>query len=105
MTHWSLLWAKITAGAAGDTEVVPAVAGRKIAVMGYVLMSTGDVNAKWNDGVDDLTGLLYPTTRGGAVAPIAPDHKFWFETAEGRPLNLNLSGSVAVGGHVLYQLK
>lgn len=31
---------------------------------------------------------------------LAPGHEYWFETAAGEALNLNLSGSVAVGGHV-----
>ena len=105
MSQWDLLSAPVAASSAGANEIVAAVAGRKICVIGYVLMANAAVDVKWQSGSSDLTGLLYPAERGGAVANLAPDHKFWFETAAGETLNLNLSGAVPVGGHVAYILK
>jgi hypothetical protein len=38
----------VVAGGAGDTQVVAAVAGSRIAVMGYVIVaSAAGVNPKW----------------------------------------------------------
>lgn len=103
--------AVIAASAAGDNQVVAAVSGFKLRVLGYVLSASAAVNAKWKSGVGggatDKTGLLYPAANGGAVAPLAPPDRgaprFWFETNAGEALNLSLSGAVATGSHVTYQ--
>lgn len=104
MAQWELATAAISASSSGANEIVAAQAGRKIRVLGYVMMAASAVNVKWQSDSTDKTGLLYPAANGGAVAPLAPDHKYWFETVAGEPLNLNLSGAVAVGGHVTYLL-
>lgn len=105
MAMWEIGTATVSASSSGANEIVAAQAGRKIAVIGYVLMANAAVNVKWQSGSTDKTGLLYPAANGGAVAPLAPDYKYWFETAAGAALNLNLSGAVAVGGHVVYIVK
>jgi hypothetical protein len=58
-------------------------------------------------GAVALTGLLYgvgtspaPVVAGG----VAPAGRGLFQTAAGKALNLNLSGAVAVGGLVVYEL-
>lgn len=105
MASWEQYSAAVAISSAGANAIVAATAGRKICVIGYVLMAAAAVNVKWQSASTDKTGLLYPAANGGAVAGLAPDYKFWFECAEGEALNLNLSGAVAVGGHVTYILK
>lgn len=89
-------FAVITASAAGETAVVAAVTGKKIRVLNYVLTRSGAVNVKFQSGTSDITGLLYE----GAAAAYSPLGQF--ETAAGAALNINLSGAVAVGGHITY---
>lgn len=100
MTAWTEDSAVVAVSSANTNEIVAAQPGRKIQMLGYVLMAASAVNVKWQSASTDKTGLLYPAANGGAVAPIAPGHHFWFETAAGEALNLHLSGAVAVGGHV-----
>lgn len=100
--------AAIACSSSGSNQIVAAVSGKSIAVLGYVLVANGAVNAKWQSASTDKTGLLYLAANGGAVAPVIPLSKLgagtcWFSTAAGEALNLNLSGAVAVGGHVLYR--
>lgn len=97
--------APIAVSSSGDNTIVTAVAGKKIRVLGYVLVANAAVNTKWKSGAGtDKTGLLYNAANGGVSAPVVgdPSEVFWFETAAGEALVLNLSGAVAVGGHVVY---
>lgn len=101
----------ITASSSGDNTVVSGVAGFAIRVIGYVLTFSAAVNAQWYSDTGGskvaLSGLLYGvgTSPPPAVAPEAlPGARGWFQTASGKALNLNLSGAVAVGGHVIYEL-
>lgn len=94
----------------GDNQLVAAQTGAVIRVVGYVLMSRGTVNAKFQSSSGpgtDLTGALPLTAQAGAVAPITPRassglHDGWFDTNAGEKLNLNLSAGVEVDGHVSY---
>lgn len=100
--------AAIACSSSGNNEIVAAVSGKSIAVLGYVLVANGAVNVKWRSASTDKTGLLYLAANGGAAVPVVPLSKLgagacWFATAAGEALNLNLSGAVAVGGHVLYR--
>ena len=98
------LSAAIAESASGANEVIAAVAGKQIVVCGYVLVASAAVNAKWqSDGSPtDLTGLLYMTGNGGAVAPF--NQNGWFRTLINEALDLNLSAAVPVGGHLVYAL-
>lgn len=93
-------FAPIAASSSGDNAIVAAVVGKKIRVLSYVLMANAAVNAKWRSATTDKSGLLYFAANGGAVAPHTPIGHL--ETAVNEALNLNLSGAVAVGGHVTY---
>lgn len=96
----------ITANTSGQTQIVAAVPGRRIRVVSYVLSFSGTVNAKFQSNSTDLTGSLYGVAAG--VIPMATGESViggiqgQFETAPGEALNLNLSGAVAVGGHLKY---
>lgn len=96
----------------GDNQLVAGQTGVVIRVIGYVLISSGTVNAKFRSkpssgGETDLTGAMQLTAQAGAVAPITPRapngiHDGWFDTNAGEGLELNLSAGVEVDGHVSY---
>jgi hypothetical protein len=94
-------FAKITASATGATQVVAAVAARKIRVLGYVVTGAGTVNVKFQSHTaGDITGLLYMNATEFGTAPFNP--LGWFETVAGEALDINLSGNQSVGGHLAY---
>lgn len=95
-------FAAIVASASGVTAVVAADGTRKIRALGYTLAASGAVNAKFQGGSNDKTGLLYLGANDSICVPFSPIG--WFETAVNEALNLNLSGAVAVGGHLAYAL-
>lgn len=98
--------AAIAASASGNNTVVTGVAGRRIRVLGFALSFSGSVNAKWNDGTSDMTGLYYGAANVQVASPplpnINPTICGHFVCAAGGNLILNLSGATAVGGHVVY---
>lgn len=98
--YGELKFAKITASSSGANEVVAAVTGKKIVVLSYFLSASGTVNAKWQRASTDITGLHYMVANN--QVPVAFSPVGHFETAAGEALNLNLSGAVAVGGHLVY---
>lgn len=93
-------FAAIAASSSGANAIVAAVTGKKIRVLAYTLLANADVNAKWQSASTDKSGLLYLAAKGGASPAYCPTGLF--ETAAAEALNLNLSGAVAVGGHVTY---
>lgn len=102
------LVAPITASASGDTPVVAAVTGKKIRVKGFAITNgaASVQNVKWRSGTTDITGLFYSTAIGPIAShPLAPVNEFYFETAAGQALVLNLSAATAVGGSVQYSLE
>lgn len=96
-------FAAIAASSSGANTVVSAVTSKKIRVLAAKLVANAAVNAKWqsHDTPTDLTGLSYFGAQGdGEVLPFNPVG--WFETVAGEALDINLSGAVAVGGHITY---
>ena len=98
--------AAISASSSGNNTLVAAVTGKQIWVLKVAMMSNGTVNAKFQSGASgtDLTGLFYLVANTGFVMPQDGGEQAtpWFVTATGSLLNLNLSGSVAVGGVLTY---
>jgi hypothetical protein len=102
------LSAAIAASSSGDNTVVPAVAGKSIAVLAYEVSASAAVNVKWKDGSTDKTGLLYLAAAGSLTDADATDDEagedeLWTGTVN-TALVLNLSGAVPVGGFVRYRL-
>ena len=92
----------ISASNSGANQIIAGQSGYRIRVLDYVVVASGAVNAKWQTGSTDLTGLLYMNTNTGVAAPYA---KYgWFTTNDGDDLNLNLSGATAVGGHLTVEV-
>jgi hypothetical protein len=95
-------YAVITASSSGATTIVAAVTSKKIRVIALKLVANAAVNVKWQSHVTptDKTGLSYLAANGGEVLPA--NQWGWFETITGEALDINLSGAVAVGGHLTY---
>jgi hypothetical protein len=99
----------IAASNIGTNKIVAGVAGKRIRLIAWSLSFSGTVNAKWQDGSTDLTGLRYGLAGGAWDMPMATPRAVagkdaYLETTAGNDLNLNLSGAVAVGGFVVYEL-
>lgn len=88
----------VSASSSGDNTLLAAITGKKIRVVGGVLMAAGAVNAKFKSGAStDLTGLLRFDAAGSGVA--LPEMMAGLaETAAGEALVLNLSAATAVSG-------
>lgn len=94
-------FAAIAASSSGDNTLVSGVGSKKLRVLSYVLMSNGTVNAKFQSSTGgDISGLLYMVANTGASSGFSPVGHF--QTVAGEDLQLNLSGAVAVGGHLTY---
>lgn len=96
--------AAIAASSSGSNTVVAAPTdGRYISVLGWTKSANGTVNAKWQSASTDKTGLYYMNQFASVSVPISGEAQF--DCAANEPLVLNLSGAVAVGGHVKYVLR
>ena len=98
----SFKFASIAATAGGDTEVVAAVAGKKIVPLHITLVQDAAVSVKFTDGPagTDLTGALPIDANGGFSTPYCPIGHF--QTSLGTALTLNLSGVANLGGWIVY---
>lgn len=100
-----VLYKAVSASSSGDNTIVDAVDGKKIRVLGYVLVGAGAVNVFFQSAAagDVISGTMAIAGAGGTItAP--PSGLGYFETDKGELLNLNLSSGVAVTGHLTYQL-
>lgn len=94
-------YAALAASTSGASTAVAAVAGKKIRVLGYVIVANGAVNVKFQSHTaGDLTGLFYLVANTGVAGGYNPVGHF--ETVAGEALDINLSGNVAAGGHLTY---
>lgn len=102
------LTAAIAAAASGDNQIVAAVPGKKIRVKAYAVsnLTAAVQSVKWRSGSTDVTGLYgRDASIGIIVARDLGPPDFYFETAAGAALNLNLAAAVAVGGSVQFTLE
>ena len=96
----AVLYALINATSFGDTQIVPAVSGKRIRVIAYAVIANATVSIKFRSGTTDITGSMR-IVEGGGIA-----HAYdggLFETAVGQALNINLSTNATVGGYVVYR--
>lgn len=97
----------VSAATAGSTELAPAVAGKRIRVLAFLLVAAGTVTAALAsdaEGSDEtpLTGDMPMAAQSqltGSFHPLG-----WCETDVGSALMLVLSGNVAVEGVLTYTL-
>ena len=85
-----------------DNTLIAAVSGKKILVLGCVLIAAGAVNIRFEDGAGGtaLTGVINLTTNSGFTLPLGIPG--WFRTSTNTLLNLELSGATAVAGTLVY---
>lgn len=96
----------ISTAASGATELVAAVAGDIVRVVGFFMSAAGAVTAQFKSATTVLTGAMSMVTGvplGFGAVPRYPNDGILFQTAPGEALNLVLSGAVAVGGFVLVE--
>ena len=93
-------YAPINATSFGDTQIVPAVSGKRIRVIAYAVIANATVSIKFRSDTTDITGSMR-VVEGGGIA-----HAYdggLFQTADGEALNINLSTNATVGGYVVYR--
>ena len=100
-------YATITASASGNTVIIAAVPGKKMRILDYLITTNGAVNVTWkSSGGSSISGILYLGANAVATAvggyQLAGGLFGLFETLPDEGLTINLSGSVAVGGHITY---
>ena len=102
----AVLRAAVSAASSGDNTLVAAVTGKKIKVLGLVLVGAGAVDVRLESGAGGtaLTGVMSLTANGDLkiVFPMSEPGYHWVETAAGALLNLELSGAVQVSGCLVY---
>lgn len=99
----TIKFASVSVSTSGDNTIVTGVTGVKIKVLSVLLVASGTVSVKWVSNVTDLTGAMPLVANSGFVLPASsPGAGHYFETAVGQGLKLNLSGAVAVNGHISY---
>ncbi len=89
-----------------STELVAAPGvSRKVRVTGYVIVGAGAVTAQFVNGSTALTGAMLMAAGSNVAAPVveAPN-KGWFDCSDNAALNLTLNTTVAVAGHVAYEV-
>ena len=95
-----------SAAAAGN-ELVAAVSGKKICVLGICLIAAEAVNVTfYSDAADTgtaISGAMPLSESGGFVLP-APVHSelHWFETVAGESLTMLLNAAVQCSGWLVY---
>ena len=95
--------AVINTSTSGDNTIVAAAgAGKRIAVLGCVIVSDGTTDVRWEDGASGTakTGQIPLQVREGFVMPIGPQP--WFVGAANTLLNLELTAAINVHGIVSY---
>ena len=100
VAHSTVQYLPINATSFGDTQIVPAVSGKRIRVIAYAVIANATVSIKFRSGTTDITGSMR-VVEGGGIA-----HAYdggLFQTAEGQALNINLSANATVGGYVVYR--
>jgi hypothetical protein len=103
----TILFAAIDHGSSGDNTIVAADATKKIKVLSYQIVATGAVDVAWKSGASTaLTGAMALAAAGSVVQVYGGTPSAWIlQTAVNEALVLNLSGAVAVDGHVAYFLE
>ena len=101
--------AAVSGATSGDNTLVAAVAGKKIKVLGLVLVAATTVNIRLESGAGTtaLTGVMTVTTADNPVLilPMSTPGNHWVETTAGELLNMELSDTVQVSGCVVYYLE
>lgn len=91
-----------TTATLGSNAVVTAKTGKRIRVLGLVLISTLANSVSFLSASTTISGTFPLGANSGFVLPFT-EHG-WFETAENEALNVNLSVGTSTGMQILYQV-
>lgn len=83
----------------GAPTVVAAIAGKKIRVLSYVVISDAAQTATWQSASNNISGAMSLDANGGASAQ---HENGMFETNAGEALRLLPSASGTISGHITY---
>ena len=102
--------AAVSGATSGDNTLVAAVSGKKVKVLGLVLVADSTVAIRLESGASGtaLTGVMTITVTDDnpvIVLPMTTPGSHWVETAAGALLNMELGGAVQVSGCVVYYLE
>lgn len=87
---------------AATHEVVAAITGYRIVVVGYHLVSGGTNTVVFKSGSTARTGAIPVAAAGNlAMPPVGP----LFATTAGAALNITLSGAQQLAGYVIYRVE
>lgn len=91
---------KIAVSATGT--LVSAVSSKKIRILGFYLIANGTVNVNFQSHTttSNATGLSYLVANTGVTSGFFPSGLF--ETTVSEALDIALSGSISVGGQLVY---
>jgi hypothetical protein len=89
------------AAAAQTSDVIPAVAGKRIAVYGIALVAGGAGNITFADTTGTITGDM-PMTAAGDGIVFPPGVRPWFRARVGEPLKITQSAAQTVDGVISF---
>lgn len=92
--------AVISATAAGDTVVIPAVPGRAIYIVAVDLVAAGTVTVEWKSRDNIISKAQSFVAGQSKTLPFSPSG--WGSGFIGYPITINLSAAVAVSGTIKY---
>ncbi len=93
-------FAVISTGSSGDNTIVPAVTDKKIRVLAYMFISSGNVTATWQSDSTNISGPMPLIASTGVSAGYNP--KGHFETSTGESLQINQNSTAVLGGQITY---
>lgn len=100
--------AAVSGAGSGDNTLVAAVTGKKIKVLGLLLVANSTVAVRLESGASGtaLTGVMTTTAENLTILwPMTTPGSHWVETTAGALLNMELGGGVQVSGCVVYYLE
>lgn len=101
-------FASVDTATSGDNTIVAAVPGRKIRLINYTVIASGDVSIRWKSASTNLSGAMALAANGGAAPSGSGQSPAGFigvlETNSGEALVLNLGSAIQVSGHLTYQV-
>lgn len=93
-------YAVISGALAANNAIVAAVTAKKIRVLAYTIVADGAVVATWRTASTGISGAMSLSANGGISAAFCPVGHF--ETVAGEALNILLSATNGIRGHVTY---
>ncbi len=92
----------ITAWVSGSTTIISAVTGKKLRILSYSIVCSGSTGFRWRSHTTtaSATGNMVFSANGGISVGNSPFGHF--ETVSGEALDVYLSTSASVGGHLTY---